>query len=215
MAETQAHSKVMVDLLSLLERRYADVADVYVWGNMCFYYQEGNPKRFVAPDVFLVKGVGKHLRRTYKLWEEGRAPSLVIEVTSKDTKSEDTEEKKGLYERLGVEEYLLFDPLGEYLRPRLQGYRLVDGRYERLAPEADGSLLSRTTGLRLAPEGQRLRLRDAATGQPLLWDEEQAVARRAAEDRAETAEERAEAAEERIRLLEEELARLRRDQPDR
>jgi putative restriction endonuclease len=132
----------------------------------------------------------------------------MAETTSKDTQSEDTEEKKGLYERLGVEEYLLFDPLGEYLRPRLQGYRLVDGRYERLAPEADGSLLSRTTGLRLAPEGRRLRLRDAATGEPLLWDEEQVEARRAAEERAETAEER-------IRLLEEELARLRRNQPDR
>jgi Putative restriction endonuclease len=188
MGETQAHSKVMVDLLSLLERRFADVPDVYVWGNMFLYYEEGNPRACVAPDVFLVKGVDKRLRRTYKLWKEGRAPSFVVEITSKDTQGEDTKDKKGVYQSLGVEEYFLFDPLGEYLRPRLQGYRLVGGRYEELAPEADGSLLSSITGLRLAPEGRRLRLRDAVTGESLLWDEEQA---------------------ERIRLLEEELTRYR------
>jgi Uma2 family endonuclease len=230
MAETQAHGKVMVDLWNALERRYADVPDVYVWGNMFFYYEEGNPKAKVAPDLFLVHGVGKHIRRTYKLWEEGQVPSLIIEVTSKSTRAEDEVEKKALYERLGVEEYFLFDPLGEYLRPRLQGYRRVRGRYEAMPPEADGSLASRTTGLKLAPEGKRLRLRDAATGEPLLWNEEQDDARQAAEERAGKEARRAEqearraeqearradqekrareAGEERIRRLEEELARHR------
>jgi Uma2 family endonuclease len=196
MAETQAHGKVMVDLLNVLERRYAGVPDVYVWGNMFLYYREGDPRACVAPDLFLVQGVDKRVRRTYKLWEDGRAPSLVIEVTSKSTREEDEVEKKAVYERLGVEEYFLFDPLGEYLRPRLQGYRLVGGRYEALVLAADGSLLSRTTGLTLAPEEARLRLRDAATGEPLLWNEELAEAR--------------EVAEEKIRQLEEELARLRK-----
>ena len=79
MAETQAHGKVMVDLLNVLERRYAGVPDVYVWGNMFLFYEEGNPRACEAPDLFLVKGVDKRVRRTYKLWEEGRVPSLVIE----------------------------------------------------------------------------------------------------------------------------------------
>jgi hypothetical protein len=216
MAETEAHAQVMIDLWNVLRRRYASVPDVYLWGNMFLYYQQGNPRACVAPDLFLVKGVGKHVRRTYKLWEEGRAPSLVVEVTSKDTRNEDLE-KKVLYERLGVEEYILFDPLGEYLRPRLQGYRLVEGRYEAMALEADGALLSGTTNLRLEPEGQRLRLRDAVTGEPLLWDEELAEAQRAAEERATQEARRAEqeklareAIEERLRRLEEEVARLRR-----
>src|SRR5262249_17124267 len=171
MAETEVHGQVMIDLWNTLRRRYASVPDVYVWGNMFLYYQQGNPRACVAPDLFLVKGVDKHVRRTYKLWEEGRTPSLVIEVTSKDTRDEDREEK-GVYEGLGVEEYILFDPLGEYLRPQLQGYRLAAGRYEAMTLEADGSLLSGTTGLKLAPEGHRLRLRDAITGEPLLWNDE-------------------------------------------
>ncbi|MEA2690618.1 MAG: hypothetical protein QOJ16_5 [Acidobacteriota bacterium] len=194
MAETQVHARVMLDLFHTLGQRYADVPDVYAWGNMMFYYVEGNPKASVAPDVFLVHGVDKRVRRTYKLWEE-RTPSLVVEITSESTKSEDMKLKKGLYERLGIEEYFLFDPLGEYLRPRLQGYRLMNGRYEPLPAEKDGALLSRTTGLRLEPEGDRLRLRDPATGEPLLWADEEARAR--------------EAAEEEVRKLREEIRRLR------
>lgn len=228
MAETPDHGQVIVDLFHALSRRYAEVPDVYVWFNMLLYYVEGNPRASVAPDVFLVQGVDKEReRRTYKVWEEGRAPSWICEVTSKSTRDEDVATKKGIYERLGVLEYFLFDPLGEYLKPRLQGYRLAGGKYERLAPQAAGSLWSPTTGLRLVPEGKRLRLLDAETGEPLPWPDEDAVARRAAERQAEderraraTAERRAEeerrareAAEQRLRTLEEELARLRRGDP--
>ena len=78
-------------------------------------------------------------------------------------------EKKKLYERLGVEEYFLFDPFGEYLRPRLQGFRLEDGRYQPLVQRVDGALESRTTGLILRPEGSRLRLQYKDTGELLLW----------------------------------------------
>jgi len=223
MAETQVHGQVMIDLIHALERRYADVPDVYVWGNMLLYYVEGDPRACVAPDLFLVKGVNKHVRRTYKIWEEGRAPSLVIEVTSKSTQTEDVQAKKGVYERLGVDEYFLFDPLGEYLRPRLQGYRLADGQYQALAPSVDGSLPSRETGLDLVPEGKRLRLRDAVSGEPLPWADEEA---RRADQEAQRADEEArradrearraeqeklarEATEERLRALETEMARLR------
>src|SRR5262249_27280712 len=153
MAETPAHGQVIVDLFHSLSRRYAEVPDIYVWFNMLFYFVQGDPRASVAPDVFLIRGVDKtRERRVYKVWEEGRAPSWICEVTSKSTRDEDVVTKKGVYERLGVEEYFLFDPLGEYLKPRFQGYRLVGGRYQGLVPEQAGSLLSRTTGLRLVPE---------------------------------------------------------------
>jgi Uma2 family endonuclease len=198
MGETEIHVQVLEDLRFALVRRYADVPDVYVWGNLFLYYREGDPKSCVCPDVFLVKGVGKRTdnrRRTYKVWEEGgRVPSLVIELTSESTRDEDLEKKK-LYEGLGVEEYILFDPFGEYARPRLQGFRLEDGRYQPLPQRVDGSLESRTTGLLMKAEGPRLRLRDKDTGENLLWAEEEAEARLAAEAR--------------IRSLEQELERLR------
>jgi Uma2 family endonuclease len=198
MGETELHAQVLEDLRFALVRRYADVPDVYIWGNLFFYYREGDPKACVCPDVFLVKGVGKRTdnrRRTYKLWEEsGLAPSLVIELTSESTRDEDLDKKK-LYERLGVEEYFLFDPLGEYVRPRLQGFRLEDGRYQSLIQRVDGSLESRTTGLILKPEGRQLRLVDKETGEPLLTAAEADEARLAAEKK--------------LRALEEEMKRLR------
>jgi len=203
MAETDLHWDEMVDLVHALRRRYRDVPDVYVTGNLFFYYVKGNPRAVVAPDVFLVYGVAKRKRRTYKLWEEGRVPSLVIELTSDSTKDEDLSKKKLCYESLGVEEYFLHDPFGDYLDPTLQGFRLVNGRYRPIDPEADGSLRSLTTGLILQVEGTRLRLVDAVTGERLLWDDE-------LDEKADSERTARDAAEWRAAALEEELARLRR-----
>lgn len=168
------------------------------------------------------RGVGKLKRRTYRLWQE-TSPALIFEITSLSTCDEDMKDKKALYESLGVEELVLFDPYGEYLEPRLQGYRLKDGCYRPIPRNQDGSLALQTVGLTVHPEGERLRLVDSATREKLLWNHEieearraaerrasrEAAARRAAEERAATAEERAAAAEERARSLAEELARLR------
>ena len=225
MAESELHQEEMVDLIVGLRRRYRETPDVYVAGNLFFYFVRGDPRSVVAPDVFLVQGVPKVRRKIYKLWDEGRVPSLVIEVTSESTCDEDLAKKKRIYEQLGVEEYFLHDPLGDYLSPRLQGHRLVRGRYEPLSPASEGSLLSRATGLTLKVEGLKLRLIDTASGEPLPWVEEldlralkaeeraeiEAAARQVAEHRAEIEAAARRAAEERVRGLEAELARLRRE----
>ena len=223
MAETTLHRVVMSDVIEGLERRFADTPDVWVGGNLFLYYEKGNPLKSVSPDVLFARGVGKAFRDTYLLWNE-TVPSLVFEITSRKTRREDTHTKKDLYERLGVTELVLFDPYGDYLRPRLQGWRLDRGRYQPIPPNADSSLDLWTAGVTVLPEGERLRLVDTSTGKKLLWIEElesvlrrETAARQAAEERAATAEERAAAeaaarreAEERARALEEELERLRR-----
>jgi Uma2 family endonuclease len=66
--------------------------------------------------------------------------------------------KYQLYERLGVKEYFLFDPLDEYLQPRLQGFTLVQERYQALPLSAEGDLVSRELGLILRPQKDLLRL---------------------------------------------------------
>ena len=195
MAETDVHRDVMFDLIHALQARYEREPDVYVGGNLLFYYVEGNPRISISPDVFLVHGVPKGRRKTYLLWKEGKAPDFVVEVTSDTTRQEDLQKKKDRYETMGVTEYILFDPLGDYLDPRLQGYWLQGRRYRPMLLEWDGSLRSRTTSLILQPEGTNLRLIDASTGERLLGHMEELEARRAAEKRA--------------RSLEAEIARLR------
>jgi Uma2 family endonuclease len=201
MAESPEHAQVMMDLFFGLQLRYAAVADAWVGINFFLFYEQGNLKARVSPDVMLAKGVARWNRPNYLLWKE-RAPSLIVEVTSRKTRSKDTGPKKSLYERIGVEEYILFDPFGEYLRPQLQGYRLLRGRYQPIPLSEDGTLLSRTTGLRMKSEGRRLRLIDGATGERSLWPEETDTAWR--EEKAARRE-----AEARVRALEEELKRIR------
>lgn len=223
MAETEVHLLEMFYAVEALRQRFAAAADVYVGGNLFLYYEEGHPKAVVAPDAFVVKGVPKlPPRRKYLLWEEGAAPCFVLEITSDSTRRKDSFEKKAVYEKLGIEEYFLFDPLGDYLEPPLQGFHLVRGRYRPLQPQANGTLTSVALGLAFQPEGTHVRLVDSVSGEPLLRYEEEAVLRRSAESLAQAeaaradhetarADREAEArrlAEERIRALEAELARL-------
>jgi Uma2 family endonuclease len=210
MAESELHRDVMTDLIHALKTRYAGEPNVYVGGNLLLYYVEGDPRKSVSPDVLVTWGIRKGRRRkTYLLWKEGRAPGFVIEVTSDTTRTEDLGKKKELYLRLGVEEYILFDPLGDYLHPRLRGHRLVLGRYQTIPLEPDGSLLSRTTGLRLRIEGENLRLIDEATGERFLFVEEERVARLAAQEEARAAQEKARGAQEEARAAQEEARAAR------
>ncbi|HWM93212.1 MAG TPA: Uma2 family endonuclease [Thermoanaerobaculia bacterium] len=209
MAETTLHRVVMSDVIEGLERRFAGTADVWVGGNLLLYYQKGDRNKSVAPDVLFARGVAKRSRDTYLLWEE-KVPALVFEITSRWTRREDMGSKKVLYERLGVEELVLFDPYGDYLEPRLQGYRLERGRYRSIPVNSDGSLDVRTAGVTVRPEDERLRLVDTASGEKLLWNDELEAALRSEIAARQTAEDRAAAAEERAWALAEELDRLRR-----
>src|SRR5205807_1969709 len=105
MAETDVHYQLLVDLRFALTNFFEAQPDVYVSGNLLLYYVEGNPKKCVAPDVFVVRGVAKGSRRIYKLWEEGRPPEVVIELSSRQTWREDVQLKWQLYAQLGVREY--------------------------------------------------------------------------------------------------------------
>lgn len=166
MTETDAHRKQMVDLLVVLEAYFRDDPMVYVAGNLMTYYTEGEPKDCIAPDVFVVRGIPKHNRRIYKTWQEGRAPDVVIELTSRSTRDEDLGNKRWVYAELGVREYFIFDPLGEYLQPPLRGYTLSGDEYIRIASDGT-SIMSQSLGLELRVVDGWLRLFDPATGQLL------------------------------------------------
>jgi len=127
MAETDVHRDEMIDLIEALKDWFRTEEEVYVSGNLFLYYDPHDLNRKVAPDVFVVLGVPRRRRRYYRLWKEGKAPDVVVEVTARGTRDEDTQSKRRLYAELGVTEYVLYDPTGDYLSLRLQGYRLAGG----------------------------------------------------------------------------------------
>ena len=223
MAETDLHRRDMTDTIQTLEDHFSDRPRVYVSGNLMLCYQEGNPRKHVAPDVLVAFDVPKEPNRDhYLVWVEGKAPDFVAEITSKSTKREDQKTKFTIYrDILRVSEYVLFDPRAEYLKPPLQGFRLVGGDYASIEPVA-GRLPSEVLGLHLERDGERLRLFDPATGQYLLTrlERQEAADRRAEEERRRAEEERRRAEEERRRAeaaiadqrrLAEENERLRRE----
>jgi Uma2 family endonuclease len=207
MGETDEHRDEMVREIELL-RRHFEGQRVYVSGNLLVYFVEGNPKKSVVPDVFVVKGLDPKKRRTYKLWIERKAPDAIIEVTSRKTKKNDTVTKPALYARLGVKEYFLFDPTQDYLHPPLQGHRLVGDHFVQIKPDAQGMLVSRELGLRLQPERGQLMLSRLDTGERLLTAEQ---ARQAAEQAWQAAEQARQVSEQARQAAEAEVARLREE----
>src|SRR5438270_5020130 len=111
MAETELHRNLMFDLIHSLLAYYANVPRVHVTGNLLLYYEQGNKRKHISPDVFVAFGVGKHQRDYYLLWKERQPPRFVIELTSSSTRKTDTSKKFELYrDVLKVREYFLFDP---------------------------------------------------------------------------------------------------------
>lgn len=180
-AETGFHVTLIAYFLTMLRTFFLSRNDVYVGGNMFMYYREDIPAKKVAPDLFVVFGVPNHERRIWKIWEEGKGPDVVFEFTSKSTWDEDLGSKKGLYNWLGVKEYFLFDPLDEYLKPRLQGFHLVQEDYHTIQPGEAGELTSHLLGLRLQVQGDELQLFRQDTNEQLLPPLEVAAALETAE----------------------------------
>ena len=134
MAENESQFWPILYVGSALDRYYQDRDDVYVVGNLLLYYQEGNPRegdfgKSVSPDLMVVLGAPKHVRSSYRLWEEPKAPDFVLEIASESTYRTDRGEKRDVYAGMGVSEYWQYDPVGNYLDPPLLGFRLVGGRY--------------------------------------------------------------------------------------
>lgn len=172
-----------------------------------------------GPDVSVIRGARYSDADfdSYDVVEQGALPCLLIEVISpKDARIRQMDEvdKKDLYERVGILEYLLVDlpRRATGRRFRVRGYRLGPGRrYQLIEPGKDGRLLSETTGLRFGVplDGQWIEVFVAATGERLLtsWEAEEKAARE--EERAAREEERATREAEARKTAEEEIARLR------
>jgi hypothetical protein len=208
MGETDLHRDAMVRHIELL-RHFFRNQRVYVSGDLLVYYEQGNPKKFVVPDTFVVKGVEPRTRRVYKIWVERKAPNVAIETTSAGTKKKDTIDKPAIYARLRVQEYFLFDPTQDYLDPPLQGHRLVGDHYEPIEPDESGALISEELALKLRFEAGKLELYRLDTGERLLERADEESLR--AEREAERAEQESRRAEEEARRAEREAQRAEQE----
>ena len=125
MGETPVHRDCIIDVFGALQEWFIERPDVYIGCDMFVYYEEGNPRASVVPDVFVAVGAVKDelreggWRDTYMSWEEPKGPDFVLEVTSPSTRRDDQVRKRELYGRLGVGEYFLYLKFrdSKYLEP--------------------------------------------------------------------------------------------------
>ena len=162
--------------------------------------------------------------RSFKVWEEGRAPDFVLEVASPSTAENDARHKAAEYLAIGVREYWRLDPEGSLMGRPLEGYEASGGRYGPVeAVECEGSgrwlrsgVLELELGSRRQDGATVVVFRDPGTGEGFDGGVEEAEQlRRTAEERADSAEKRVQeeaglrrAAEERVQALEERLRNL-------
>jgi Uma2 family endonuclease len=203
LAETYDHLYAILTTLEVL-KQYLTGKQATVLSNQFLYYVQNFPKLRIASDLMVIFDVPPGGRDNYKIWEEGRVPAVIFEMTSPGTRLEDQSFKKDLYEGLGVQEYWLFDPKGEWIEQKLLGYRLRGEIYE---PITDGC--SEPLQLRLAVEGKLIGFYQLDTGQKLLIPEELALALRAETVARTQAEERAQQAEAKVSEMEALLAQYR------
>jgi Uma2 family endonuclease len=196
LAETQQHVLAILMALALL-RLYLQEQPAVVFADQFLYYIEGNPRARVAPDVMVVFDIEKRLYANYKIWEGQQTPAIIFEVTSAGTKETDWNFKKTLYEQLGVTEYWLFDPYGEWVAEQLQGYRLnEDGLYKPIRDNC-----SEVLQLKLQAEEYLIGFYRLDNGEKLLTLEELYSANLAANQRVEQEKARADRLAEKLRQL--------------
>jgi Uma2 family endonuclease len=128
--------------------------------------QEGHDQpRRIAPDIMVYRSLPLPSDPGSVAVALYGPPALVIEVASPSTALDNDinllnqEAKPQLYARIGVDEYLVFDPTGALLGESIWARRRGPTGFERWEPEADGRWHS-ALGISFAPHGMLLRVYD-------------------------------------------------------
>ena len=221
-AQSVWHGDAVSQATVALKKHFSNRENVLVAMELLVYYERGNNKVCLQPDVQVVFGVPRGNRSSYKVWEEGKVADFVLEVASPSTADKDAKHKAQEYARIGVREYWRLDPTGSLLATPLEGWEANGESYHPVQPVASaaqgGWLRSRVLGLELCSQRQDgatvLVCRDPRTGEEFDGDlGESERLRRAAEERASAEVERRRVAEDRARALEKQLRTLATESP--
>ena len=203
-AQSVWHGDAVRQATDALVSHFSGRQDVLVAMELVVYYQRGNNKAHLQPDLQVVFGVGRGGdRSSFRVWEEGKAPDFVLEVASPSTAENDARHKATEYARIGVREYWRLDPQGSLIGRPLEGYAASGGRFGPVeAVEREGRgiwLRSEVLALDLRSLRQdgatAVVFRDPDTGNEFTGDLKEA------ERRLRIAEERIRALEERLRSV--------------
>lgn len=125
---SDAHDDLDTWLIALI-RLLAEEQDLGVVRQDMFVRLSGQ-RRLRVPDVMFISK--ERLQQLKPTFLDG-APDLVIEIISPDSQSRDRREKFGEYEKAGVREYWIIDPLSQ----TVEVYRLERRKFVLVETEGD------------------------------------------------------------------------------
>jgi Uma2 family endonuclease len=162
--ETQFHLDLRTTLYLLLSDHLGEAFTV--GSDQFVYWDAGNPKRCLAPDVYVKDTPRGERVRSWKTWERG-APDVAIEIVSdSDSIPSDWSAKLDDYQALGVRELVRLDLLDD-TEPSLRVWDRVDGRLgERLVEEGRAASLVLDLHWVIAPLGSLPRALRLESGDP-------------------------------------------------
>jgi Uma2 family endonuclease len=112
MSDNTLQFQWIVTLQGNIDALFSQDVNVFVGGDLLWYPVQGSPTVRTAPDVMVAFGRPKGHRGSYKQWLEGGIPpQVVFEVQSPGNRPDELQRKFDFYQRFGVEEYYLFDPM--------------------------------------------------------------------------------------------------------
>jgi len=231
--DSVAQTVLLTYLSAVLAHLYRETG-WFVARNLSFYHPAvRNSQNLISPDIAVFVGLTlpPAEQRRVTSWEmrpgHGQrvrpAPTVVFEVSSGSTWKTDIvvgeASKPWLYDQMGVQEYVAYDPNDPPVwrtsqRQRL-GRRLLGWRYDAgglpvaLEPDAQGRLWSAALGSWLVPDEDLLRLYDATGVVRLTPDEAAAVQAAVAAAQAQSERRARLQSEQRVTALEAEPRRLR------
>jgi Uma2 family endonuclease len=136
------HQRRVRYLADVFLARVADRSDAVVLNDVRIAWDAPGLKAH-GPDIMVIFGV-RRIRNwsTFDVAQEGARPTLIVEVTSPETRALDLEIKVTHYARAGGPLYVIVDAYEQRGEARLRvlGYELADGEYRPLVPNAEGRL---------------------------------------------------------------------------
>lgn len=186
---------------------------MFVGADQYFYWEQYNPRESIAPDVYVLPGVAPGTAMgAWKVWETGCVPSFALEIVSQDV-DKDYLTAPAKYDRLGVEELVVFDP-DHALSPtrlRFQVFRRSKRGLVRVEATNADRVKSKILGCHLralgAGDNRRVRLGTGFNGEALFPTDAEAREQAEAErEEAEAGQQRAEAGQQRAEATARDLA---------
>ncbi len=157
--QSQAHQRLFSEFTVQLMQLFADEPMVNVGGDQAFYWNSEDDRETVCPDAYVIRGIDKSPRDSFKLWEERQKfPTLsirfVLEIWSKSNPMSERFKKYDAYRFLDVAEYLEVD----VLLNELLLHRKANNHYLTIERNDKGRIFSQELNAELALEDGLLRL---------------------------------------------------------